>query len=252
MKEIILEVKNIDKTFSKGREKVKALSNISFAVEKGEILGIVGESGSGKSTLANIISLMEKPDKGEVYFLGDEITNLKRRDKKKIYSNMQMVFQQAQMSFNPKINMDNCFCEIIDNYYDSRKDVDIEKLLNSVGLTLEHSKKLPSQLSGGECQRCAIARAILTRPKLLICDEATSALDVSVQAQIVNLLLELKKDLNMSIIFISHDLPLVSTFCDNILIMHNGEIVEQGKTKEVIKNPQEEYTKSLINSILEV
>ena len=252
MKETILEVHNLTKTFQKNKEDFLAVDDVSFSVETGECLGLIGESGSGKSTIANLISGLLRPDSGEMTFQGESLTDKKNRKKRNLRKEMQMVFQDPTMSFSPKMRLLTSVGEGLRYYTDtSRQDRDVEALaaLEQVGLRKEYAKRKCWELSGGECQRAAIARAILIRPKLLICDEVTSALDVSVQAQIIRLLYQLKQELRMSYLFISHDLALVSSVCDRIVVLYQGQIVEIGTAKEIIEQCRHPYTKVLLESV---
>lgn len=248
----ILEVKAISKTFKKKDTLHKALNHVSFTMEEGECLGIVGESGSGKSTIAKIITHLEKPDEGEICFKGKDITNIKGKERKELYKGMQMVFQTPVDSFNPRIRLGSSIIEGMLNQGVSKSIAKLRmyELLDLVGLAREYALKYPHEVSGGECQRAAIARALMTSPDLLICDEVTSALDVTVQKQIIELLDQLKRAQEMSYLFISHDIALVQQFCDRVLVMYQGQIVEEGRVDQVILHPKEEYTKKLIDAVL--
>lgn len=252
MSEVILQCKNISKRYKKKEHYHTAANSISFELRDGEVLGIVGESGCGKSTLARIIMNLEKADSGEVILKGKDITKVKGKQLSAVYKEIQMVFQDAIGSLNPKITIGESIkefvCSLCSITKEQREDR-VDELLELVGLPKEFKTRYPHELSGGQCQRVAIARAISSHPKVLICDEATSALDVSVQAQVIELLLKMKKEFNISYIFITHDLALLSSFCDRVLVMKDGNIVEQGEVKEVINNPQKEYTKLLLSSI---
>ncbi len=252
MDKVILECKNINKKYKKKNHYHMASKNINLQLKEGESLGIVGESGCGKSTLAKIIMNLEKPDSGEVILDNECISNKKGKELREVYKDIQMVFQDAIGSFDPKMTIG----ESIDEYVCSlctkdkgNREIVVDSLLKMVGLPEEFKDRYPYELSGGQCQRAAIARALSTHPKVLVCDEATSALDVSVQAQVIDLLVEMKKELNISYIFITHNLALVSSFCDRVIVMNHGEIVEEGRAYDVINNPQNEYTKLLLNSV---
>lgn len=248
----ILELKDISKTFTKKNTLHKALDDVSFTMKEGECLGIVGESGSGKSTVAKIITCLERPDNGSIYFKGKDITGLTRKERKKLYKNMQLIFQMPVDSFNPRIKLGSSIIEGMLNQGISKSDAKLRMygFLDLVGIPREYALKYPHEVSGGECQRAAIARAIMTSPDLLICDEVTSALDVTVQKQIIELLDKLKKEQSMSYLFISHDIALVQLFCDRVLVMYQGQIVEEGTVDQVIMNPKKEYTKKLIDAVL--
>lgn len=252
MDEIILQAENLKKTFSSGKKSFTAVENISFTLKKGECLGIVGESGSGKSTVANMLTRIVDPTEGKITLMGEDITGLKGRKLKNIYRNIQMVFQMPQESFDPRQTLGDGISESLVNYGMGRKEArqKAEELLKKCGLSDEFYKKYPYEVSGGQCQRAAIARAIALKPKVIICDEATSALDVTVQKQVIELLAELKEKYDISFILISHDLALVQMFCDRVIVMNKGRVVETGTPDEIIKKPKEEYTKVLISSVL--
>lgn len=240
----MLSIKALAKTY----KHKQVLSDINFSLAKGEILGIVGESGSGKSTLARILAHLESSDSGEIYFNGANVTHLPRADLRKFYQQVQMIFQSPANAFDPRQKLGKAIAEILRN--NGRNEAEANKLWQIVGLDASFANRYPHEVSGGQCQRVAIARAIAINPSLLICDEITSALDIKSQEQIINLLRELQAKLQLSLIFISHDLKLVESFCDNILVMHEGKIVERGTAKQIIQSPQNEYTKLLIDAIL--
>ena len=236
----ILVVNNLNKTFRSGKTELQAVKNVSFSINQGECLGLIGESGSGKSTVANLVSGLLSPSSGSVCFSG---------------KNLQMIFQDPMASFSPRMNILDSLCEGLryrTNLSGKEREQRAYEVLEQVGLKKEYAHKYCYELSGGECQRAAIGRAIMIKPELLICDEATSALDVSVQAQIIRLLKKLADGMKMSYLFISHDLALVSSLCDKIAVMYHGEIVESGATREVMEHPKEEYTRLLLDSVLSV
>ncbi len=249
----ILQAEKLDICFYSGsaEREVHAVNNVSFKVKKGEFLGVVGESGSGKSTVAKIITGLLKPDKGEVYINGEL---LRYPYKKETYRTIQMVFQMPQESFDPRRRIGPCIVDMQKNFGYSKKEAleRTKKLLLSVGLDESYYSKYPHQMSGGECQRAAIARALSVSPEIIVCDEVTSALDVSVQAQVVDLLRDLHRTMDITMIFISHDLALVSGLCDRIMIMHDGIIVEEGSPQKVMQYPDNKYTKDLLDAILTV
>ena len=251
MDKIILQCNNLRKIYKKKDHLHVACDDINLYIKQGECLGIVGESGSGKSTLANIIMNLEKADSGTVLLNNKDITNIKSNKLKEIYKDIQMVFQDAIGSFNPRLTIEESIMEYVCNLCsttEEEKKHKVDNLLQMVGLPKEYKDRYPHELSGGQCQRAAIARALSAQPKILVCDEATSALDVSVQAQVVELLKEMQEKMNISYLFITHDLALVSSFCDRVAVMKNGKVVEVGDAKEVINNPMDEYTKLLIKS----
>ena len=249
----ILRVDNLTKVFTrKGQPDFTAVDHISFAVEPGQCLGIIGESGSGKSTVANLITRLIDPTEGQIILDGEDITRLRGRQLQEAYRKMQMVFQTPTESFDPRHTLGDGVGESLRNFGHSRSTVreQVARLLKQCGLPADFAKRYPHQVSGGQCQRAAIARAIAIKPKLLICDEATSALDVTIQTEILALLSDLRRELNLSILFICHDIALVQQFCDRVLVMVRGRIVEEGVPDEVIRNPRNDYTKRLIESIL--
>ena len=253
--EPILKVESLTKIFSRsGQEDFTAVNSISFALAPGECLGIIGESGSGKTTLVNLITRLLDATDGTIYLDGEEITHLKGKNLRRVYQKMQMVFQTPTESFDPRRTLGDGIGESLRNIGMSRKETreEVERLLGKCGLPADFADRYPHQVSGGQCQRAAIARALAVKPKLLICDEATSALDVTLQKEILNLLNDLRAGQgdNLSILFICHDISLVQQFCDWVVVMYRGSIVEEGTTNAVIGNPRNEYTKRLIDSIL--
>lgn len=251
----ILEATHITKTFHEhGGSRFRAVDDISLTVREGECVGIVGESGSGKSTMARIVTRLILPDSGSVKLCGEELTTARGAALRAAYRNMKMIFQEPRSSFDPRLTLGESICEALKPVMADKK-ARMEaagRLLCSVSLNEEFLGFYPGQVSGGECQRAAIARALAQKPKLLICDEATSALDVSVQAQIIALLNEIRREQQLSILFISHDLALVSSFCDRLYVLYEGKVVEEGETAQVIQNPRQPYTKKLIESVLSV
>lgn len=250
--EEILVCENLTMTFDDGEYIVHALKNVSFSLRKNEVLGIIGESGSGKSTIAKLITGLYQPTGGNIFLGGRSIVRLKRQAQKEVYTKVQMVFQDAVGSFNPRRkigeSISDTLCRLCgENKHTAGKETAL--LLDDVGLPGDYAEKYPHELSGGECQRAAIARAMSVHPEILICDEATSALDVSAQAKIVELLMHLRGIHNVSILFITHDLPLVSNISDRILIMDEGELVEEGSTEEVITRPKTVYTRRLLDAV---
>lgn len=251
--EPILKVTDLTKTFTRpGQPPFTAVDHINFELLPGECLGIIGESGSGKSTVVNMITRLTDCTEGRIILEGNDITTLTGARLKEAYRAMQMVFQTPTESFDPRHTLGDGIGESLRNMGISRKETNkrVEQLLEMCGLPAEFAKRYPHQVSGGQCQRAAIARAIAISPKLLICDEATSALDVTIQKEIIALLMRLREELKLSILFICHDIALVQQFCDRVLVIYKGSIVEQGKPDDVIQNPVNEYTVRLINSIL--
>lgn len=248
----ILDVKDLTKNFYKNRQLFTAVNHISFQLRQGECLGLVGESGCGKSTTVKMLTHLLKPDSGEILLEGTEIQHLKGKALKKLYTEIQMVFQIPQDSFDPRRTLGDSIMESMRNHNVSRKEAQnrLWQLLQQVELPSELADRYPNQVSDGQCQRAAIARALAVNPKILICDEATSALDVTVQAQIIELLKRLQQEMDLSILLISHDLALVQHLCDRVIVMYQGNIVEQGTPDRVINAPENDYTKMLIEAAM--
>ena len=231
---------------------IKAVDGVSFSLEQGQTLGLVGESGCGKSTLGRTILKLYEPTEGKIFFEGKEITPLNSKQMRPLRREMQIVFQDPLESLNQRHTVGG----ILEEPYKihgigtptERKQWVLE-LLDKIGLPDTAVNRYPHEFSGGQRQRIGIARAIALKPKLLICDESVSALDVSVQAQILNLLLKIQKEMNLSIIFISHDLSVVKHISDHVAVMKKGKIVEMGTAKEVYSSPKNEYTKELLSAI---
>ena len=251
--EPILNVENLTKVFSRsGQEDFTAVNSISFSLNPGECLGIIGESGSGKTTLVNLITRLVDATDGKILLDGEEITHLQGKELRKVYRKMQMVFQTPTDSFDPRRTLGDGIGESLRNAGMSRKEArsEVKCLLEACGLPAEFAHRYPHQVSGGQCQRAAIARSLAVNPAILICDEATSALDVTVQKQILSLLIELKAQENLSFLLICHDLALVQAFCDRVLVLYQGRVVEAGTPDEIINHPQTDYTQKLIDSVL--
>lgn len=228
----MLICENISKTYKKGsffskKEETKVLNNISFQLQEGRSIGFVGRNGAGKSTLMKIILGLERADSGSIIFMGQNIHNLKYSQRKEIYKNMQIVFQDPQSSMNPNMTVFQIICEPVNNYYKYKNDelINIVKeLLKAVELDTNIIDKNITMLSGGQQQRVAIARALAIKPKVIILDEALSNLDMVIQSQILKLLEDLKEKYNISLIVISHDIRVVFKLCDDIIFLENGEI----------------------------
>ena len=255
-KDKLLEIKNLTKIFDsdsiiKSKKEItalKALDNVSFNIFEGESFGLVGESGSGKSTIAKIITNLIKPTSGEVFY---ENISLNQKNNNKFRRQIQMIFQDPYSSLNPRFKVKNIIAEPIKFFQKNLDKKTIENnvndLIDIVGMTRQSLDRYPHEFSGGQRQRISIARALATRPRLLICDEPTSALDVSIQAQILNLLKDLQEQLNLTILFISHDLPVIRQMCDRIAVLKNGNLCEIENTEILFNNPSHQYTKELIN-----
>ena len=250
MKEDLLIIENISKTFKVDKNKeLQALKNINIKLKKGECIGIVGESGCGKSTLARIIVGIERKSSGKIIFDNKEIEGISKT------KDIQMIFQNPLSSFNPRMKIVDYMWEPLRNYFKlSKKDSIpfIKKSLIDVGLDENALEKYPHEFSGGQLQRITIARAIIIKPKLIVCDEITSALDVSVQKQILELLKKLQKDLDLSYLFIGHDLAVVQDISQKIIVMCMGEIVEELDSIDLKSKAKHPYTKLLLNSVFEV
>lgn len=250
-KEKIIEMKNLKKYFPmKKRQVLKAVDNVTMDIYRGEVLSLVGESGSGKTTLGRTVSRLYLKTAGDILVEGKpaESYSIKEFTKK-----IQMIFQDPQASLNPRMTVGDIVAEGIDIHkLASSKKERMEKvynLLEIVGLNREHASRFPHEFSGGQRQRIGIARALGVDPEILVCDEPISALDVSIQAQVVNLLKELQKQRNLTLLFIAHDLSMVKYISDRVAVMYRGKVVELGKPEDVYGNPVHSYTKSLISAV---
>ncbi len=255
--ENLVEIKNVYKTyfskqnaFSKKIIETNAVNNVSFNIKKGEIKGLVGESGCGKTTLGNMLLKLTDTTKGEILFKGQDISKFNKTETKNFRKSAQMIFQNPYSSLNPKMKIKDILVEPLDIFKikKNRDDILYETIF-STGLNEDDLKRFPHEFSGGQRQRIAIARALILRPDFIVADEPVSALDVSIQAQIINLLIDLKEKYNLTYLFISHDLNVVKYLCENVVIMNKGKIEEMGKIEDVFNNPKTDYTKTLINSI---
>ena len=247
----ILKVSSIKKTFLKDGESNTVINDVSFTVKKGQCVGIVGESGCGKSTTVRVILGLLNFDEGEIILSENKLSPQNRIRLKEIQGKIQMVFQMPTESFNPRIKLGKSIKEAMRKTLTSEeKEVKLKKLFEECQLSYDLADRYPKEVSGGQCQRAAIARALASDPQLLICDEATSALDVTVQYNIMNLLKNIQKNRDMAILFICHDIALVQQFCDYVLVMDKGKIIEEGIPNEVILNPSQMFTKKLISSVI--
>lgn len=231
---------------------VKAVDGVSFTLEEGKTLGLVGESGCGKSTLGRTLIRLEDPLDGHAIIDGQDIAKLKRKELRVARSKFQMIFQDPYGSLNPRMSIERALDEVLLIHSDMDKPARYKRmleLLNMVGLREEQLKRYPHQFSGGQRQRIGIARALAVEPKLIIADEPVSALDVSVQAQIINLLIDIQRKTKISFLFIAHDLAVVEHISSQIMVMYLGKIVESGTSEEVCRNPQHPYTKALLSAV---
>lgn len=258
--EVLLQVKDLKKYFplqksffGKVQSYVKAVDEVSFEVEKGSTLGLVGESGCGKTTLGRTLLHLTKPSGGSVFYNNTDISQLNKKEMKKLRRKMQIIFQDPYASLNPRMTIGSSIMEpmIIHNLYPDKKEriAKVESLMEQVGLDKNMRNRYPHEFSGGQRQRICIARAIAIEPEFIVCDESVSSLDVSIQAQILNLLKALQEKLNLTYIFISHDLTVVKFISDKIAVMNQGKIVEYNDSEELYKNPQQDYTRKLIEAI---
>ena len=254
--EILLETKNLSIEYKNIKQDntsvIKAVNDVSFKIQRGEIYALAGESGCGKSTLAKSIVKLVNPVCGEIFFQGKNIHSLDKSEQKKYPLDVQMVFQNPYSSLNPKMNIYDTLKEPLDintKFTKTEKNDLILEILNDVGLQESCLKLYPHEFSGGQRQRIAIARALILKPKLLIADEPVSALDASIQAQIINLLKELKTKKDLTILFISHDMNVIKYLSDRVGIMYYGSLIEENYTSTIFKYPKEDYTKKLLNAV---
>ena len=252
----ILEVKNLTKHFKAGRRQVvHAVDNVSFTLEKGKTLGLVGESGCGKSTFMRFLVSLDTPTEGEIFFHGKNITQLKGEELRQNRQYIQMVFQDPSASFNPKMKIRDIICEPLMNFKQikaSEKDAVARKFLEMVDLPGDFADRYPHNMSGGQRQRVAIARAIALEPEIIVMDEATCALDVSVQKTIIELVVGLQKQKNISIGFIAHDLGLIQSFAHQIAVMYLGTIVEVLPGEEISTSAMHPYTQALLGAVFDL
>ena len=254
----LLEVKNVKVWYPvrgglfKPKKFVKAVNNIGFQIAKGETLGLVGESGCGKSSLGRAIVRLEDIHEGKVILDGRDITSLKGRQLRESRKDFQMIFQDPYGSLNPKMTIYSALDEVIRIHSVLDKESRMQKiyeLMEMVGLNREHINRYPHQFSGGQRQRIGIARALAVNPKLIVADEPVSALDVSVQAQIINLLIKIQKQTDISYLFIAHDLAVVEHISSRIIVMYAGKVMETGTSAEIVKTPRHPYTKALLSAV---
>ena len=244
----LLEVRGLDKTYKNG---VHAVAGVDFDLARGEIVGLVGESGCGKSSLSRILLRLVPADTGEVRFDGIDLLRVKGKALRRIRRRFQLVPQSPTRSLNPRLPaQESVVFNLVVNGWTRRDAMTrLKELLDLVGVSERHASRYPHELSGGQIQRMALARALATSPDLVVCDEAVSALDKSVQAQVLNLLATLLDELNVTFLFISHDLDVVGHVSDRVMVMYLGRIVEQGSAAEVLSDPQHPYTKGLLEAV---
>jgi peptide/nickel transport system ATP-binding protein len=257
---VILEIKNVKKFFplEKGlfggvKSWVKAVNDVSLKVHKGRTLGLVGESGCGKTTLGRTVLRLIEPTEGEIFYKGVDITKLGKEEMRQLRRKIQIIFQDPYASLNPRMTIGSTLMEpmVIHGLGGNKQQREerAAQLLERVGMDRSMLNRYPHEFSGGQRQRICIARALAVEPEFIVCDESVSALDVSVQAQILNLLLDLQDEFNLTYIFISHDLAVVKYVSDEVAVMNKGEVVEQADAVEIYKNPKHEYTKKLLSAI---
>jgi len=259
MSEILLDVRNLKKyfpikkgIFSKTTGNVKAVDDVTFTIKKGETLGLVGESGCGKTTVGRSILRLIEPTAGNIFFEGKDIMTLDTKELKTIRKEMQIIFQDPYSSLNPRITVGGMLMEIL-KFHDIAEgeaaEKRVEEILDTVGLRKIHARRYPHEFSGGQRQRIGVARALAVQPKFIVCDEPVSALDVSIQSQIINLLMDLQKEMHLTYLFISHDLSVVEHISDTVSIMYLGKLVEVAECEEVYESPKHPYTEALLSAV---
>ncbi|MCI8880081.1 MAG: ABC transporter ATP-binding protein [Clostridiaceae bacterium] len=253
MAKTLLEVQNLTKYFTTPAGQLHAVDGVSFKIEEGKTLGIVGESGCGKSTTGRTILKLIQPTGGKIIFDGEDITNYSTAKMRKLRTEMQIIFQDPFSSLDPRQSVLQLISEPMIEHKMFRSKAEVEKraleLMETVGLARRYMNVYPHELDGGRRQRIGVARALAVNPKLIICDEPVSALDVSIQAQILNLLRELQRNMGLTFIFITHDLSVVKYFSDDIAVMYLGQMVEKAPSDELFANPMHPYTKALLSAI---
>ena len=258
MSEVLADVKNLKKYFptSEKGKVVKAVDDISFQIFKGETLGVVGESGCGKSTTGRLVLRLLEPTSGTVTFKGQDMNSLKKKDLRAMRKQMQIIFQDPYASLDPRKTVFQILAEPYQIHHPemSREEIysQVTRLIDCVGLRPEHIYRYPHEFSGGQRQRVGIARAIALNPEFVVCDEPVSALDVSIQAQVINLMQDIKKEFNLTYMFISHDLRIIKHFCDRVMVMYLGNIVELGTREAIYEKRRHPYTKALLSAIPDV
>jgi ABC-type glutathione transport system ATPase component len=248
--ESLLQVRDLSVSYRHGGRTHRALHGVSLDIKAGETVGVVGESGAGKSTLGRAVLGLVPVTSGIIRFAGQEITRLSHRDRVALAARLQVVFQDPNSSLNPARTVGSSVAEPLLGQRRPRREVagKVAEMLERVGLPRDAADRYPRQFSGGQKQRIAIARALIVSPELVVCDEALSALDLSVQAQIINLLLELRRDLGLAYLFIGHDLAVVEHLADRVVVLRNGQVVEQGTAVQICEQPADPYTKALMEA----
>ena len=253
MEEKLLEVRHLKKYFHTPAGLLHAVDDVDFSIPKGKTMGVVGESGCGKSTLGRSLLCLEPPTAGEILFEGKNIAALSKREMKKVRPKIQMVFQDPYSSLNGRMTVRQLIAEplLVNKICKNRAEVDqkVDEMMETVGLAKRLDMAYPHELDGGRRQRIGIARALILNPEFVVCDEPVSALDVSIQAQILNILNDLRKELGLTILFIAHDLSVVKYFSNRVAVMNAGRIVEMSSSDEIYQDPQHAYTQSLLSAI---
>ncbi len=248
----ILELRHLTKVFGSGKKAVRAVDDVSITIPQGATFGLLGESGSGKSTVARLIPRLIEPTSGEILFEDKLLNRLPDRQMRAVREQVQMVFQNPFSSLNPRMTVRELIGEALvihRHLAGAALDRRVREIMELVGLNPEHTNRFPHEFSGGQRQRIGIARAVVLQPKLLILDEPTSALDVSVQAQVLNLLIELQRELKLTYLLITHDLSVVRYLCDEVALMYLGTVVEQGTVQQIFSQPSHPYTQALLRDI---
>ena len=254
MTEKLVEIKDLEISFGEGSKKFVAVKNANFFINKGETFSLVGESGSGKTTIGRAIIGLNDTSAGEIIYDGRKINGKNSHsEKSELIRKIQMIFQDPAASLNERATVDYIISEGLINHHlfnsEEERQEKVKNIMHEVGLLAEHLTRYPHEFSGGQRQRISIARALAVDPKIIVADEPTSALDVSIQAQIINLMEDLQKDLGLSMIFISHDLSVVRHVAEEVLVMYHGNCVEYNESEEIFENPREDYTKKLLSAV---
>jgi len=245
----LLKINNLRKIFKKN--KVVAIDSVDFSIFKGEVLGLVGESGCGKTTVAKLILRLIDADRGSILYRNNDLLKIPHKDMRKLRKDLQIIFQDPYASLDPRMKIGEALEEVYiihSNIPKGERKKKVVELLEMVGLGKSYLERLASELSGGERQRVGIARSLASEPEFIICDEPVSSLDISIQAQILNLLMELQRKKNLTYLFISHDLGVIGSICDRVIVMQKGRFIETGACEDVFKNPKDEYTKELLSA----